>query len=381
VKTPVILGGAALTRRYVEHDLRKVYDGAVYYAKDAFEGLEVMGRVAAGEAKPLVREYRDEAEVANAEQKAPKAVAPARAVACAVGAVASAAPATSGERPSPLGDGEEFDHAALRERQFDYPTAPFLGAQLVDEIPLQSIFPYINEVTLFQFQWGYRRKGKPQKEYAKFVDSHVRPILNALAKQCAQEKILEPKAAYGYWKCFPEGDSLVLLHPSDESREVARFAFPRQLGKKNLCITDFFRRDGQLDVVALQVVTIGQHCSEVAREWFANDRYQDYLHLHGLSVESAEALAEYIHKQIRAELGIAHDDARDMRELFKQGYRGSRFSFGYPACPNLADQEKLLDLLGAHKLGLTMSDEHQLHPEQSTSALVCHHPAAKYFTI
>jgi 5-methyltetrahydrofolate--homocysteine methyltransferase len=380
VSTPVILGGAALTRRYVEHDLRKVYDGSLYYAKDAFEGLEVMERVVSGEAKPAVREYRDDAEVANAEKKAPK-----RAVACAAGAVASAvasaAPALSGERPSPLEDGEEFDHKRLREEQFSHPSAPFLGARLVESMPLQSVFPYINEITLFQFQWGYRRKGKPQKEYAKFIDEHVRPIFHSLGKQCAKEKILDPKAAYGYWKCFPEGDSVVLLHPSDESREVARFAFPRQTGKQNLCIADFFRRDGELDVIALQVVTIGQHCSEVAREWFAADRYQDYLHLHGLSVEAAEGLAEYIHKQIRAELGIADQDARDMKELFKQGYRGSRFSFGYPACPNLADQEKLLDLLGAHKLGLTMSDEHQLHPEQSTSAIVCHHPAAKYFTV
>jgi 5-methyltetrahydrofolate--homocysteine methyltransferase len=380
VSTPVILGGAALTRRYVEHDLRKVYDGSLYYAKDAFEGLEVMERVVSGEAKPAVREYRDDAEVANAERKAPK-----RAVACAVGAVASAvssaAPALSGERPAPLEDGEEFDHEALREAPFSYPSAPFLGARLVESVPLQSVFPYINEITLFQFQWGYRRKGKPQKDYAKFIDEHVRTIFHDLGKQCAKEKILDPKAAYGYWKCFPEGDSVVLLHPSDESREVARFAFPRQAGKKNLCIADFFRRDGELDVIALQVVTIGQHCSEVARDWFAADRYQDYLHLHGLSVEAAEGLAEYIHKQIRAELGIADQDARDMRELFKQGYRGSRFSFGYPACPNLEDQEKLLDLLGAHKLGLTMSDEHQLHPEQSTSAIVCHHPAAKYFTV
>jgi 5-methyltetrahydrofolate--homocysteine methyltransferase len=388
IATPVILGGAALTRRYVEHDLRKVYEGPLYYAKDAFEGLEVMERVVSGETKPAVREYRDDTEVANAEQKAPK-----RAVACAVGAptgaaaasaasaVASAAPAVFGDRPTPLDEGEEFDHDALSAASFEYPAAPFLGARLVESLPLQSVFPYINEITLFQFQWGYRRKGKPQKEYAKFIDEHVRPIFHELGKQCAKEKILEPKGAYGYWKCFPEGDSLVLLHPDDESREVARFAFPRQQGKKNLCIADFFRRDGQLDVVALQVVTIGQRASDVAREWFAADRYQDYLHLHGLSVEAAEGLSEYIHKQIRAELGIANEDARDMRELFKQGYRGSRFSFGYPACPNLADQERLLDLLGAHKLGITMSDEHQLHPEQSTSALVCHHPAAKYFTI
>jgi 5-methyltetrahydrofolate--homocysteine methyltransferase len=174
---------------------------------------------------------------------------------------------------------------------------------------------------------------------------------------------------------------LVLLDPKDDGKEAARFRFPRQNGKKNLCITDFFRNDGEPDVVALQVVTVGQRASDTAREWFAADRYKDYLHLHGLSVEVAEGLAEYIHRQVRGELGIAGDDARDMRALFKQGYRGSRFSFGYPACPNLEDQEILLGLLDAKRVGIELSDESQLWPEQSTSALVCHHPSAKYFTI
>jgi 5-methyltetrahydrofolate--homocysteine methyltransferase len=266
-------------------------------------------------------------------------------------------------------------------RDISYPRAPFLGPRLIEEVNLQSVVPYINEVTLFQFQWGYRRKNRPRKEYEAFIEDEVRPILFQLAKQCAKEKILQPTAAYGYWRCVPEGDTLVLLHPEDDGREAARFAFPRQVGKKHLCLTDFFRRDGEPDVVALQVVTIGQRASDVAREWFAADRYKDYLHLHGLSVEAAEGLAEYVHRQIRGELGIAGDDARDTRELFKQGYRGSRFSFGYPACPNMADQEVLLDLLGADRIGLEMSEGDQLWPEQSTSALVCHHPSAKYFTI
>lgn len=376
VHTPVVLGGAALTRRYVEHDLRKVYEGPLYYAKDAFEGLDVMERVVRGEAKPAVREFRDD----TGDTRDPEL---AKGVACAAASVgralASAAPALA-QRPAPEVREPQLslDHLP---RDIAYPVAPFLGARLLDSVPLQSVFPYINEVTLFQFQWGYRRKGKPQREYSKQIDEHVRPILIDLARRCAQEHILEPKAAYGFWKCVPEGDTLVLLDPQDEGKTAARFTFPRQRGKKYLCIADYFRRDGVPDVVALQVVTVGQRASDVAREWFAADRYQDYLHLHGLSVEAAEGLAEYVHKQIRAELGIASDDAREMRELFKQGYRGSRFSFGYPACPNLADQEQLLALLGAEKLGLSLSDEHQLHPEQSTSALICHHPSAKYFTI
>jgi 5-methyltetrahydrofolate--homocysteine methyltransferase len=213
------------------------------------------------------------------------------------------------------------------------------------------------------------------------VSEVVRPAYHALAKQCEQEKILAPAAAYGFWRCVPEGNTLVLLDPASDGKEAGRFTFPRQKAKKHLCITDFFRADGEPDVIALQVVTVGQRASDTARAWFAANRYQDYLHLHGLSVEAAEGLAEYIHRQIRAEFGIASDDAREMRELFKQGYRGSRYSFGYPACPNLADQELLLALLGAERLGLTLSEEHQLWPEQSTSAIVVHHPEAKYFTI
>ncbi len=361
---PVILGGAALTRSYVEDDCRRLYDGSLYYAKDAFEGLELMGRIAVGEERPEPREKKGK----------PTASEVAR-------AVAEEAPTGLNGRPAPE-VAQPLTSAAELDRDITYPAPPFLGPRRIEGVNLQSVLPYINETTLFKFQWGYRRKGKPQKEYAEFVDSHVRPIFHELAKRCASEEILEPKAAYGYWPCVPEGDTLVLLDPEDSSREAARFAFPRQAGKKRLCITDFFHARGdEPDVVALQVVTVGQNASDVAREWFKADRYQDYLHLHGLSVETAEGLAEYIHRQIRGELGIAAGDARDMREVFKQGYRGSRYSFGYPACPNLADQEILLDLLGAKDIGIELSDEDQLWPEQSTSAIICHHPGAKYFTL
>ncbi len=383
ITIPVILGGAALTRAYVEDDCRRIYEGPLYYAKDAFEGLEVMGRIMDGEARPDPTSKRAK----TSDEKAIEAIEAAAsrepvgaAVAATARAVAEAAPGLNG-RPAP----EVAEPAVARAdipREISYPEAPFLGPRVVQEINLQSLVPYVNETALFQFQWGYRRKNKPVAEYRELIDSRVRPIFHDLARQCAKEKILVPKAAYGYWKCVPEGDSLVLLHPDDESREVARFAFPRQHGKKHLCITDFFHaRDGEPDVVALQVVTVGQQASEVAREWFAADRYQDYLHLHGLSVEAAEGLAEYIHKQVRAELGIAGDDARDKQAFFKQGYRGSRYSFGYPACPNLADQAILLELLRADEVGIKLSEEDQLWPEQSTSALVCHHPSAKYFTI
>jgi 5-methyltetrahydrofolate--homocysteine methyltransferase len=340
-----------------------------------------MGRIMGGESAPAARDTKKREEAASEEAAGKIAVAR---VAALAGAVADGAPGRAG-RPVPAprsGSDRAWSRKGEVPRDIDYPEPPFLGPRIVEKIDLQSVLPYVNETTLFQFQWGYRRKGKAVGPYQEFIKKKVRPIFHELAKQCAKEKILECKAAYGYWRCVPEGDSIVLLDPRDEGKEAARFAFPRQAGKQRRCLSDFFHvHDGRPDVVALMVVTVGQRASDVAREWFAADRYQDYLHLHGLSVEVAEGLAELLHKQIRGELGIAGDDAREMKELFKQGYRGSRFSFGYPACPNLADQAILLRLLGAEKIGIQMSDEHQLWPEQSTSALVCHHPSAKYFTI
>ncbi len=376
ISTPVILGGAALTRSYVEADCRALYQGSLYYAEDAFEGLAVMERIVQGEAKPEVRAAKKVATLA--EERAEREEGAARAVAASLSAASTIAGRAG--RPVPRSN-KAWSKLSDLPRDIEYPEPPFLGARIV-EANLQAIIPYVNETTLFQFQWGYRRKGKGIAEHKKLVAEHVRPLYFELAKQCQKEKILQPKAAYGYWHCVPEGETLVLLDPKDEGKEAARFTFPRQDGKQNRCITDFFHlHDGKPDVVALEVVTVGQRASDVAREWFAGDRYQDYLHLHGLSVEVAEGLAEYVHRIIRGELAIAGDDAREMSVLFKQGYRGSRFSFGYPACPSLEDQAQLLTLLGADKIGITLSDEFQLEPEQSTSAIVCHHPSAKYFTL
>ncbi|MFO1011208.1 MAG: methionine synthase [Planctomycetota bacterium] len=424
VTTPVILGGAALTRAYVEDDCRRVYEGALYYAEDAFEGLAVMARIVGGESKPAARDTKSAAgqaaeraavEAQATERRAAHSAAAARRAQAAGDTLedrapvrASAAPAAASSAPEadalpsaesrtdelssrelPLLHGKRVSYASKAwsksvdvPRDIEYPEPPFLGARHIEKVPLQSVLPYVNETTLFQFQWGYRRKGKAIAPYKQFIKDTVRPIYFELAKRCEKEKIVECQAAYGYWRCVPEGNTLVLLDPKDESKSVARFTFPRQNGKQGRCITDYFHvREGRPDVVALQVVTIGQRASDVAREWFAKDKYQDYLHLHGFGVEVAEGLAEYVHRQIRGELGLADSDAREMSVLFKQGYRGSRFSFGYPACPNLEDQGPLLELLGAEKLGITLSEEFQLHPEQSTSAIVCHHPSAKYFTL
>ena len=262
------------------------------------------------------------------------------------------------------------------------PEPPFWGARTIEEVPLSSLTPYLNERMLYQFHWGYRKEGRRLDEYMKWARKELRPILNRLVKQSAEENILAPKAVYGYWKCASEDDDIVLF-ADDGVGEVARFSLPRQAKAGGLCIADFVRPiDADVrDVIGLQVVTVGQQASEVARQWFAEDRYQDYLYLHGLGVEMAEALAEYVHKRIRAELGFAGEDARDIDELLRQGYRGSRYSFGYPACPNLADQHQILGLLDASRIGIVMSEADQLHPEQSTSAIVILHPQAKYFSV
>jgi 5-methyltetrahydrofolate--homocysteine methyltransferase len=260
------------------------------------------------------------------------------------------------------------------------PRPPFLGARLVEKIELDAILPYVNEDVLFKFQWQFKQRSLSKEEYARFVEQEVRPIYRDMLQKAKDDQLLEPRAVYGYFECQSHGNDLVVYEPNGD-RVLQRFTFPRQRRHQRLCIADFFRTvaSGERDVIAFTVVTVGNHASETERRWFAENRYRDYLYLHGLSVEAAEALAEFLHRQIRNELGIADDDAREIKQLFRQGYRGSRYSFGYPACPNLEDQRPLLDMLGAERIGVTLSDEFMLEPEQSTSALVVHHPQAKYF--
>jgi 5-methyltetrahydrofolate--homocysteine methyltransferase len=236
---------------------------------------------------------------------------------------------------------------------------------------------------LYQFHWGYKKDGRSLPEFIAWAAKELRPILAALVEEAEREQVFAPQAVYGYWPAAAAGNDVILFDPAEPSREVARFALPRQAKLNGLCIADFLRDAAEpaRDVLGLQIVTIGQRASEIARAWFAADRYNDYVRLHGLGVELAEALAEHIHKRIRGELGFSHLDARERHDLLKQGYRGSRYSFGYPACPNLADQRQLLALLDASRIGIELSDEDQLHPEQSTSAIVLHHPQARYFNV
>jgi 5-methyltetrahydrofolate--homocysteine methyltransferase len=249
-------------------------------------------------------------------------------------------------------------------------------------VPVKALVPFLNERMLYQFHWGYRKQGRSLDEFKAWAHQELRPILQRMVDTVIQQDIMVPQAVYGYWKCAATGND-VILYAEDGTTELVRFTFPRQNKDGGLCIADFFRdvTDRERDVIGLQVVTVGHRATEVAQEWFREDRYQDYLYLHGLSVEMAEAMAEYVHKRIRAELGFAGEEARELEAMLSQGYRGSRYSFGYPACPNLGDQRPLLKLLGADAIGVALTEEDQLDPEQSTSAIVVTHPQAKYFSV
>ena len=354
---PVLLGGAALTRAYVEEDCATIYPGGrVAYAADAFDGLNLMNTVMTGSFDSFVQAR---------QVRRPR------------------------RQRRESGSGQPLDAAAARARRIalaagvPVPQPPFWGVRHLEGISLKTLAPWLNERMLYQLQWGYRKDGRRLDEFKAWAKKELRPILNRLMEQCATEGILVPQAAYGYWPCAAEGDGLRIFAADDPDREVAYFALPRQAQGDEACIVDYVRdiSSGERDVLGLQVVTMGARASEVAQSWFEANRYQDYLYLHGLSVELTEALAEYIHARIRAELGFGHEDARGMESLLQQGYRGSRYSFGYPACPRLEDQAPLLALLEADKIGISLSEEFQLHPEQSTSALVLHHPKARYFTV
>ncbi len=365
VKIPVMLGGAALTRNYVETDCAAAYgSGQVAYARDAFDGLSLMDKVVNGNFAAHV----------GAQQEKRKAMP--------TGGKRVLGQATrADQRPV------DFEETRLRRDELsagvEVPEPPFWGARVLARVPVDALVPFLNERMLYQFQWGFRKSGRSLEEYMAWARKELRPILKRMLGVCKQQDILVPQAVYGYWPANAEGNDVILYDPEAQDREVARFTLPRQARSGGLCIADFLRdvSSGERDVLGLQIVTMGQRASDVAREWFKDDRYQDYLYLHGLGVELAEALAEYVHKRIRGELDFSHEDSRDLDAMLSQGYRGSRYSFGYPACPNLEDQDQLLRLLKASEIGVELSDEYQLHPEQSTSAIVLHHPQAKYFSV
>jgi 5-methyltetrahydrofolate--homocysteine methyltransferase len=353
---PVLLGGAALTRSYVERDLRDVYDGRVFYGKDAFEGLWVMDRL--GEIKRTGDDDPDWGRVPSESR------VPARSS----GSRATVDPSTLPARsPEVVTDNPVFD-------------PPFIGSKVVKGISLDDIAAYINETALFRNQWQFRPEDGEDDTAFK---ARIRPTLRLELANAKEAGILVPQVVYGYFPANADGNDLVIWKDDTRSSEWMRFGFPRQSQEPWLCIADFFRpvASGEPDYAAFHIVTMGQRVSEVTAELFNENRYQEYLLLHGLGVEMAEALAEYWHHRIREEWGFVAEDGPSLAGLFRQQYRGGRYSWGYPACPDLEDNEKAAELLDAGRIGIEVSEDtgYQYQPEQSTSALICHHPRAKYF--
>jgi 5-methyltetrahydrofolate--homocysteine methyltransferase len=349
-KWPIVLGGAALTRAFVEQDLAAVFPGEVRYARDAFEGLRLMDAIMAvkkgvpGAALPELRERK--------------------------------VPLRSQKSEDLIVDTKRSDVAS----DVDIPQAPFFGSRIIKGVPLADYVGMLDERALFVGQWGL--KGA-RGEFDAMAEGEGRPRLRALLNQVQSKGWLNAAVVYGYFPCYSEGNDLVILHHEEEKKgqERTRFSFPRQSRDRRLCLSDFFasKESGKTDVVAFHVVTMGSEISRAAAELFAANNYREYLELHGLSVQLTEALAEHWHARVREEFKVRGDDAADLQGILDQGYRGSRYSFGYPACPNLEDQTQLCELLEPGRIGVELSEEFQLHPEQSTSAIIVHHPEAKYF--
>ena len=348
-KWPVLLGGAALTRTFVESDLATKFPGTVRYAKDAFEGLSLMDALMAeknglpGATLPPLKQRRTR--VTNVD-----------------------GPSTTDTTRSDVA----IDNPL--------PQPPFWGSKVVKGIALHDYSSMLDERALFVGQWGLQSS---QGRYEEMVEHEGRPRLRALLNEAQSHGWLNAAVVYGYFPCYSEGNDLVVLHHEAEKfgQERLRFTFPRQRRDRRLCISDFFRNkeSGERDVVAFHIVTMGQSVSKATSDLFQRNEYREYLELHGLSVQLTEALAEHWHQRIRAELGYSSTDSPDLQSILDQGYRGSRYSFGYPACPNLEQQTQLCELLDPERIGVELSEEFQLHPEQSTSAIIVHHPEAKYF--
>jgi len=365
-KYPVILGGAALTRAFVEEDLAELFDGEVRYARDAFEGLRLMDAImqvkrgVPGAQLPELRTRRVSREsklLLTAQEDLP-----------------------------------ERSDVATDNR---IPEPPFWGRRVIKGIPLRDYSSYLDERATFMGQWGLKPgRGEDGASYEELVQSEGRPRLRAWLERIQTEGLMNASVVYGYFPAYSDGDDLVILHHPGSSgtdggsggepfTERMRFTFPRQARDRHLCLSDFVasKDSGKIDVVPFQLVTMGDKISEVTGELYSENKYREYLELHGLSVQLTEALAEFWHQRIRSELGFGSEDPAEVEELFNLSYRGARYSFGYPACPELEDRVKLIELLKPETIGVELSEELQLHPEQSTDAMILHHPEAKYFSV
>jgi 5-methyltetrahydrofolate--homocysteine methyltransferase len=363
IKVPTLVGGAALTRHYAETELRNSYAIApLYYGRDAFEALDVMDKITSGRTAEI--------EAAIEERILKRAATEEKLV-----AMKAASAAAIAATPQPA--------RSAVSTIVTVPVAPFLGDRVVESIPLDAVYPYVNKVALYRGQWGYKKGAMSDEDFATQIDDDVNAIFRRLCEQCKAENILRPQVVYGYFPVNSQGDDLIVYDPKNNRVEIERFTFPRQPGRQRLCISDFFRpvETGERDVLGLSCVTMGQEVSKRTKHLFEANEYTEYLYMHGMGVECAEALAELWHKRMRQELGIDGEDSPEVRKLFTQTYRGSRYSFGYPACPDMSMQEKLFRLLNPGRIGCTLTDNWQIDPEQSTSAIIVHHPEAKYFNV
>ena len=405
INVPVILGGAALNRRYVDQDLIPLYDGKLFYARDAFDGLHAMDELTQGEDESKVQSPKSKVATASISESEGAAAGFSDDSTAANGSRRNEADVieTVTDVEDLVGDDAKLGKAAARVSMRSsgdtthttksdvpaanfIPKAPFYGTKVVEITDLNKVFEFINETALFKGQWQYKQGRKTTEEYQKILEETVYPKFAEVKAKAIRDRLLEAKLVYGYFPCQSSGNDLI-IYEDDARTERMRFTFPRQpadqRGGKNLCLADYFAsvESGKTDVVAFDLVTMGRRASEHSAMLFESDNYTDYLLFHGLSVESAEALAELWHKRIREELEIAGGDAPELAKLFHQGYQGSRYSFGYPACPRIEDQTKLFELLRPERIGVELSDEFMLEPEQSTSAIIVHHPDAKYFNI
>jgi 5-methyltetrahydrofolate--homocysteine methyltransferase len=346
-KWPVVLGGAALTRSFVEQDLNEIFPGTVRYAKDAFEGLKLMDtlmgikRGVPGAQLPPLKERRT---------------------------------LKTNRSESTEVDLKRSDVSEINS----VPSAPFYGSKVVKGVALADYVGMLDERALFLGQWGL--KGK---DFETMAEQQGRPQLRSLLNDVQSNGWLNAAVVYGYFPCYSDGNDLVVLHHEGnlKGEERVRFTFPRQSRDRRLCLSDFFRskQSGEVDVVSFQFVTMGQSISDAISKLFNANLYREYLELHGLSVQLTESLTEHWHSRVREELKINGSDSKDLKAIFDQGYQGSRYSFGYPACPDLEQQLQMCELLEPDRIGISLSEEFQLHPEQSTSSIILHHPEAKYF--
>ncbi len=416
LEIPVILGGAALTKRFVEDNLSGLFKGDVFYANDAFEGLKLMETIILNKKKKRstkLDEHIDTKDRPHEKDKSNDLIRKDSKIDVTL---------DSSIRLKKWDDhvfAFEKDNNNNREKpnisksnvltDVPIPTPPFFGSKIIDNIPLENIYEYINETALFRGRWKVLKDNSKSVEvYEGLLRKKIYPKFEELKLKAKQERLLTPKLIYGYFPCQSDKDDLVIYKPKGISEEDLesewenfqpeelnknikigrleewqRFKFPRQKSGKHLCISDFFKSvDTELiDIIAFQIVTVGKEVSLYAQKLFESNNYQDYLYFHGFSVEAAEALAEYWHKVIRKELNLHHKDSKNVKKLFQQEYQGSRYSFGYPACPNLEDNIKLFDILKPERIDVTLTEEFQMVPEQSTNALISHHPQAKYFSV